>query len=881
MTDLLFIRVLNMSLTGSFVILTVMAMRILLRKAPSIFSYCLWAVVLFRLLCPISFTAVFSPLNALRAPLTEHGSIEYISEDLLQYSPSDFPPGITEADSPTNLMAQSTAPAAAAQSPVSARFILRLAAGVWLAGILVMALHSIITLVRLMKKLSSASWERENVYITESISTPFVIGLIHPRIYLPSLLSKDERRYILLHEQIHLRRKDHIVKIISFAALCLHWFNPLVWAAFFLSGKDMEMSCDEAVIRRVGSGVKKEYTTSLLCLSTGKRIVNGIPLAFVEGDTGSRIRNVLRYKRPAAFVIGIAAAVCSLTAVILLANPQKPEKDGETGGSVTYYGVVMDINVDDAVRRLLVVPNFGEIEIPAAETIDTYFESGDERDPHTLLPGDLTAVTFSSKEAAAILETWPARFSAPAESITVMWQGLSLEEIGGSSDLLGSIYLLTFPGGIIPDSSTAEAGDILSLYWEETEDGAYLPQIPESGSSRLIASAPILDITGNESDGRMFTVGLNTSAAGNLLSGFGFHIRFALESGKTLTEEEQHIGEYAMDYLMRRRLQGQGSSAGSGEDEAERQLNGAVEGNAVTLPLEVHTVNIRSIARSARMIDSYAADDSFPYDSGEPLAFAENCVFKVNYSMDTVDYREVSFDDFAVLTESGPHILNKPCVLVLQDGLIVEADLQSAWFNYGISFDLFTPNEFLYDFLLEYEGESAFENFYSPASTESMDISDCEGNEIIEVYTGSTGDGDSGIVMFKNTKGELLCTDGAHVGRAGWNNIYLGEKDGVPFIMSVYVEDRWDYGGYGYWVYRLDEQGGIKQIAGSLFEFNLRNDLPEYDDDLFREWVGGMTPWLESSHLILSSQDGEIRTEKISEADKYNYDTLTLKDREL
>jgi len=863
MTELLFIRILNMSLTGSLVILSVLVMRILLRKAPSIFSYCLWAVVLFRLLCTISFTATFSPLNALQAPVTNHGRIEYIPEELLYHSQSPAQT-IMPINGITDTVPQGITNTMQAGALNTTGLILKIASGVWLAGILIMASYSIITLIHLAGKLKTASWERDNIYITDAISTPFVIGLIHPRIYLPSILGEKERQYILLHEQVHLKRKDHLIKIISYATLCLHWFNPLVWAAFFLSGKDMEMSCDEAVIRKIGSHVKKDYSTSLLCLSTGKRIVNGIPLAFGEGDTGSRIKNVLRYRKPAAFTIGIAAAACIVVTIVLLANPGKSGNNTENGGLLTDYGVIMEVELDGVTRQMFISPLHGTVEIPEAKTIDTWFEPGDERDPHRLLPGDLAAITFSSEDEIAIQETWPARFSGPAESISILWQGLSLQDIGDGSRLLGSTYLLTFPGGVVPEVSTAKVGDILSLYWEETEDEAYLTQVPESSQSRLIVSTPILAITENEYGGRMLTVGLNTFAVSQMLGGFGFHTRFALNSGDNLTtKEDLRAIEEAQAYLNDQSRQEQDTSTDS-----------------VTPLADFCTVYIRSIARSARAIDSYLPGDDFPYNSEEPLAFAEDCVFKVNYSMDNMDYREVSFDTFAGLIESAPHALNKPCILVFKDDLIIEATLQSVFFHYGIGVDMFTPDESIYAYLLEKEGEDAFETCYSLTSTESMDISDGEGIETIEVCTGNIGDGDSGIVMFKNTAGELLCIQDAHTARVGWNNIYLGEKDGVPFIMNVYVEDRWNYGGYGYWVYRLDEKGSIKQIAGSRFDFELGSDLLYYDDDLFKQWIDGMTAWLENSHLILSSQDGEIRTEKVSDADRYNYDTLNLKGRE-
>ncbi|MCM1065174.1 MAG: M56 family metallopeptidase [Eubacterium sp.] len=860
-----FISVLNMSLTGSLVILAVLIIRVFLRKAPRIFSYCLWAVALFRLLCPFSFTAAFSPLNALQVPSAEDGRIEYITEDILQYQMSVSPSVLPEENIITSVSHQSEP--LDIGTLTSSELILRTVSGIWLAGIAVMTLYSAIALARLLKKLKTASWERDNIYISSAISTPFVIGLIRPRIYLPSTLGREEMRYILLHEQIHLKRGDHIVKIVSYVTLCLHWFNPFVWAAFFLSGKDMEMSCDEAVIRRIGSGVKKDYTTSLLCLSTGKRIVNGIPLAFGEGDTGSRIRNVLRYKKPAAFVMGGAAIVCAIAAVILLANPDRSADHAEPEERLTEYGVIMEVEADGVTRQMFISPWSGAREIPEAQTIDTYFEPGDTRDPHQLLPGDLAAITFASREDIEVQEDSPARYSGPAESITIMSERFSLRNLGSEPpSLLEGAYLLTFPGGVVPEVSTAKPGDILSLYWEENEDEAYLPLIPESSQSRLIASTPILAVTENEYGGKMLTVGLTRYDVFQMLAGFGFHIRFALNSGDLPDDTELQAAETAQAYLDSLNLQEQDAQTAPAEE-------------TMASP-NTYYVNIRSVARSARVIDAYVADNDFPYDN-EMLAFAENCVFQVNYSKDKIDYREVSFDDFADLIDAADHMQNKPCLLTFQDGLVTEARLLSAWFHYGISFDTFGSSASIYEYLLENEGEDAFDTYYSLVDTENMDISDREGIETIEVYTGNIGDGDSGIVLFKSAEGELLYTQDAHIARADWNNIYLGERDGVPFLMNVYIEDRWDYGGYGYWVYRLDEQGGIRQIVGTRFDFQLGDqDFLTYDDNLFREWVEGMTGWLADSHLILSSQEGEIRTEKVSDADLYDYDTLNLKDRE-
>ena len=875
MAELLFIRVLNMSLTASLVILAVLAVRFILRKAPGIFSYCLWAVVLFRLLCPVSFTAAFSPLNALRLPLTEQGRVEYIPETLLQHDLSGEQPALPLAGTETSVI-QKDILLPSQTGTLDGADLLNILAGIWLTGILVMVLYSIITLIRLAEKLKTASWEKDNIYMTETVSMPFVLGLIHPRIYLPVTLGENERKYILLHEQIHIKRKDHLIKAVSFAALCLHWFNPFVWAAFFLSGKDMEMSCDEAVIRKSGKGVKKEYSTSLLCLSTGKRIVNGIPLAFGEGDAGSRIKNVLRYKKPAAFAACIAAGLCAVTAIVLLANPARPEEREESGSYLTFYGVVTDVIVEGNSRQLLLCPGIGEVEIPAAETIDTYFEPGDERDPHQLLPGDLAAVTFDSAEDPLIIDSlWPAEFSTSAQSITIMWQGLALEDAGGSGQP-DSAYRLTFPGGVVTDAPSASPGDILSLYREEPEDTAYLPQIPESDQSRLIASTPVLAVTENEAGGQMLTIELSASELQQTLAGFGFHIRFTLEADDSTSLPETSDNTSNPE---------PGGSTSIPETEREPQEESAPlpQTGGIMGADGVYSVGIQSLSRSARAIDRYTSSYKEPYDGTGPLAFGEDCEFMVNYHMDTLDYETVTFDVFADLISAGSEWQISPCRITLKDGVITSAALDSALLHYGISFDRYSPSSNVYGFLLENGGEETFETYYSLVSAESADIADCPGIETIEVYTGNIGDGDSGIVLFKNASGELLYTQDAHIARAGWNNIYLGERDGTAFLMNVYVEDRWDFGGYGYWVYRLGEDGSIRQIAGSRFDFELsgNGNAEIYDDDLFREWSGGMTAWLEDCHLLLSTQEGEVRTDKVSDADRYHYDTLNLKDREL
>lgn len=330
MREEMFIRLLNMSLTGGIVILAVLGLRLMLRRAPKVISYSLWAVALLRLLCPVSFSLPVSFVGMAGGPVAEEGIVYYIPEDIVNSkSPRvnlPLPGGINEAINEALPRGTENTAGDALEGPLALAMI------AWAAGAGGLLLYGIFSLLVFRARLKGAYRTgsiRCNrliaapVFEKEGLPTSFVMGVFRPAVYLPSGLSEEEKKYILLHEQIHIERFDHIIKLVSFFTLCLHWFNPLVWAAFFLSGRDMEMACDEAVIRRLGGGIKKEYSASLLNLATGKYIINAAPLAFGEGDTGSRIRNVLKYKKPHVAAVCAAVMIVAAAAVFLLANPMK------------------------------------------------------------------------------------------------------------------------------------------------------------------------------------------------------------------------------------------------------------------------------------------------------------------------------------------------------------------------------------------------------------------------------------------------------------------------------------------------------------------------------------------------------------------------------
>ena len=335
--------VFNMSVTASVVIVFVLLARLLLKRAPKIFSYALWAVVLFRLLCPVSITTDFSLLGLFDAPVTETTThttaVEYIPQDVVHTPAPEVKlpvPGVNQSVNEALPLGDEQTAADPLEAPVA------LATLVWLAGIGVLAAYSVVSLLRLRRKLIGALPLRDNIYLADYIDSPFVMGIFRPKIYLPSSLTEQEQGYIILHEQHHIRRGDHIIKALAFFALCIHWFNPMVWVAFVLSSKDMEMSCDEAVVRKLGEGIRADYSASLLSLATGRRIIAGTPLAFGEGDTKSRIKNLLNWKRAKPAVVFLALALVVLVAAVCGTNAREPDctwvrgGTGADSGSFTY-----------------------------------------------------------------------------------------------------------------------------------------------------------------------------------------------------------------------------------------------------------------------------------------------------------------------------------------------------------------------------------------------------------------------------------------------------------------------------------------------------------------------------------------------------------------
>lgn len=337
----IFERVLNMSLTGSIVIAVVLLARLLLRRAPKIYSYMLWTVVLFRLLCPISLSAGLSVLKPL--PVTTSQGLSTVTYRPVEPVIPSFGKIGQEAARPE--------PAETVKAKTGAQ-AMTLAAAVWLTVGGALAGCSLVQYIVLRRKLREAVPYRGEVYLSDSIATPFVMGVIAPKIYLPSDTPKAERRFIIAHERHHLHRGDPLWKLLGYLALCVHWFNPLVWLAFFLGGKDMEMSCDEAVLNRLGEDIRADYSQALLRLATHKRLIAGMPLAFGEGETKGRVRNMARWRRPKFWVSGICAVLCLAVLAVCALNPQKA--DSTPMGAVVTAEKPLNIRAKASARSAVV-----------------------------------------------------------------------------------------------------------------------------------------------------------------------------------------------------------------------------------------------------------------------------------------------------------------------------------------------------------------------------------------------------------------------------------------------------------------------------------------------------------------------------------------------
>ncbi len=322
---ILFTSILNMSITASYVTLVVIVIRLFLKKVPKIFSYVLWLPVLIRLVFPFSFSSGFSFFRLLgfNALQTNTGVIKYVSDNigLMQHPTVDV--GINTINDAVNKILPAATPASSA-NPM--QIITGFAILIWVIGMIALLIYSVVSYLKVISNVKTATLVHDNIFESDRITTPFVCGFIKPKIFIPSGIDKNDLTYILKHEQTHIKRLDYLIKPIAFLALIIHWFNPLMWISFALMSKDMEMSCDESVVKKLGNDIKGSYSNSLLSLSVKRSgLIMGSPLAFGESNTKSRIKNILTYKKPAFWVVAATIIITNTIIVAFTANPKSEQ----------------------------------------------------------------------------------------------------------------------------------------------------------------------------------------------------------------------------------------------------------------------------------------------------------------------------------------------------------------------------------------------------------------------------------------------------------------------------------------------------------------------------------------------------------------------------
>ncbi len=317
-----FITFFNMTLTGSYIILAIILIRQLLQKAPKIFSYCLWMVAGLRLICPFSFSSVLSIFNFLSVPVqtTSSGNATvngYVPSDIGMMKTPEISTGIEAADTVINPFL----PVPEITDSVNPMQIVTAVASVlWVIGIFVMVIYGVVSLVKVKKRVEFATKLDGNVFECDKVRSPFVFGIFKPKIYLPCGMDEKQREYVILHEKNHIHRLDHITKLVSFAVLMLHWYNPLVWVGFNLMVRDMEMSCDEKVLRTLGEDEKKSYGLTLVAVGANRRFAAAAPLSFGENVVEKRIVNVLKFKKPKVIAVIICVVLCIAVGAVCLTN---------------------------------------------------------------------------------------------------------------------------------------------------------------------------------------------------------------------------------------------------------------------------------------------------------------------------------------------------------------------------------------------------------------------------------------------------------------------------------------------------------------------------------------------------------------------------------
>ena len=324
----LFLEIVNRSIAASWIVIAVLILRFCLKKAPKWVNVLLWGIVAVRLIFPFSIESALSLIP----------SAETVSPSIMMETAPSVQTGVPALDQVINpVIDHSLAPAPGASANPLQIWIPVLTV-IWLLGVAALFLYSAVSYRRLRRRVCEAVILRDNIYQSENVCSPFVLGIIRPKIYLPYHMDKREMDHVIAHEQTHIRRRDHWWKPLGFLLLTVHWFNPLLWLGYILLCRDIELACDEKVIREMGSEQRADYTQALVSCSVSRRSIAACPLAFGEVGIKERVKSVMNYKKPAFWIVLASVVVCAVAAVCFLTDPKTERSSPSVGDNVSGLG---------------------------------------------------------------------------------------------------------------------------------------------------------------------------------------------------------------------------------------------------------------------------------------------------------------------------------------------------------------------------------------------------------------------------------------------------------------------------------------------------------------------------------------------------------------
>ena len=402
----LFITILNMSITASYAIAAVVILRLFLKKAPGWVTCALWGVASFRLVFPFSMESVLSVFSLLP-------SSDTVTPEILYSAAPTIHSGIPAVNSTVNpVISESMAPAVdASVSPIQVAAYI--AGIIWIAGITAMLIYSIVAYVKLRRKTRTATLLEGNVYQSENAASPFLLGFIKPKIYIPYSLGEPELAHVVSHENAHIARRDHLLKPLAFFILMLHWFNPLIWVAYILLSRDIETACDEKVIKTMSPAERKSYSQALLALTMPVRRIAACPLAFGEVSVKDRVKKTLSYKKPAFWIIIVALVACAVVAVCLLTDPIKEAEPDGTGAPEAADAVSEGDAVITAVSEIY--GTYHPTEVIYVDPVSSFYPNDLDQTPYyTFAENEFKIVTPGQSE--------PQIYAPPKYDLSMMSQ---------------------------------------------------------------------------------------------------------------------------------------------------------------------------------------------------------------------------------------------------------------------------------------------------------------------------------------------------------------------------------------------------------------------------------------------------------------------------